>query len=627
MPYGVVISDAIRALREWLRSSDFKPGARLPSERQLVQQLGMKHNAINRAMSRLIAEGVVQREGYRLSYAGERRAAVTTLTCDLVLARRSLLLRSYRKVAKEAGIGLRLHYYESTEEAVAHLHALTLPGTEGVVFDPSHMEAASAWEPAMVRLLTQGIPAISIRQHCSGVHCVLADYTRAVALACAHLEDSGHREMALLTIPPRAPVALEISEAWRALGSMRGGRATAARIGFYEDVRVDARLIASKLVNEWKNVTALVVYAEHAPIVPHLLGELAKRKRQVPRDLSLLCLGDLPHLATSTPPIGAIAFDISLMQETVFRLAQRLARRKQEAGSRAIVTDIRIQPYLVSRGSVARIAPATSANERSRPARAVPVVQAEQGRFESPAELRSTLRAMWKRPYSLTATATAAKFKPVDLRPFVNRPLSFRKGWLGDLPLTHLTAGAHTIHGVPFQVLGGPSRKDHGAVVFRSMTNETGNARVLPSSVTIPIEENADAIYVLHGCGYARFLDRFATYEFYAGNKRLGTVPLVALGKPPLGFDPKKFEQEAQQANIQDWWPDFPHLDFLQARRAPIVEGEGQEVVSRHVYLYTLEWKNPFPGRKVSHLKITVNADQSTTLGVLAISVLRKKMD
>ena len=628
MSNGVVISDAITALRDWLEASAFEPGSRLPSERQLMSQLGTTHNAVNRAMGRLIAEGVVQREGYRLFYRGAESRKPVEFTCDLVLARRSLLVRSYRKVAKELGIGLRLHYYESTEEAVGHLHVLAADTKcESVLFDPSHMDEADLWEPALSRLPAHGKPAVSIRQYCADIPCVLADYSRAVEMACKQLSRAGHSELALITILPRAPVAIEIHEVWGDLGRQREGRDTARRIAYYTDAREDIRPIATKLVNEWKNVTALVIYAEHTHIVPHLLAELAKLKIQVPRDLSLICVGDLPSLTTSSPPITAVAFDTTLMQEAAFRLGQRLVRKHHDVGIKSPVSCIRIQPHFVVRGSLASVISNHKPKTGLKAERVLAPVKMRTPGIESPTELRRTLMAMWKRPYSLTAIADASLFKSVDLLPFVNRPLNFRKGWLGDLPLTHLASGTHTIHGVPFQVLGGNSRRDGGAVVFRSMNNETGNAQVLPSSVTFPIGEKAVSIYVLHGCGYARFLNPFATYEFYSGKKRLGSVPLVTLGRSPPGFDAAQFERDAQQANIQDWWPDYTHIDFTQARRVPIVERENEGAVQRHVYLYTLEWKNPFPNLTVTHLKITADADQSTTLGVLAVSVLKKKAD
>jgi hypothetical protein len=205
----------------------------------------------------------------------------------------------------------------------------------------------------------------------------------------------------------------------------------------------------------------------------------------------------------------------------------------------------------------------------------------------------------------------------------MNRPLNFRRGWLGQLPLRNFDPGQHVIHGIPFQVLGGPSRSDCGAVIFHSTLNTRGNARELPTHLHLPIHSKAKAVYILHGCGYARFLNRFATYSFYRGKRRVARVPLVSLGQPPANYNIDATSPNISTANIQDWWPDLPQRDFPHARMAPIHEGEIKNDVSRHVYLYTLEWINPSPEKPIDSLEIEVDSAQSTTLGLLAISVLR----
>ena len=624
MAYGVVVSDAILTLRQWLVSAGFKPGDRIPSERQLIRQLGLKHNAVNRAMSRLISEGLVRREGYKLYYPAEKKPGSVTFTCDLVLARRSLHLKSYRRVAKELGIDLRIHYYESVDEAVGHLHALDTPGTEGVLFDPPHGPSALSWAPAVGQLLAHGIPAVSIRQYADNIPCVLADPARGVDLVVAHLRELGHEQMALLTIAPRASVSVQIYRAWQSQPWGKKGRASAKRIAFYDDAREDVQNLARKLAGEWKNVTALVVYTVHDPVVPHLLEDLARQKRHVPKDLSLICLGDLPHLTTSNPPVSTAAFDAALMHETVFRLVQRMARKKQSTGLIPPFPSLHIQPYLILRESTSPTASCVPKKEIVETKAALPFLfPVDHG--VSTVELKQALKAMLRRPYALAMTAEPSRFEAVDLKPFVNRPVNYRKGWMGDLPLTHLGTGKHMIHGIPFQVLGGSARTDHGAIIFRSRTNETGNAKGLPSRVRIPVRGKALAIYILHGCGYTRFLSRFATYDFYAGTKRLGSVPLIALGQPPYDWGAAHFERDSQKANIQDWWSDFPHVDFPNARQAPIVPEEGDDAMHRrYAYLYTLEWKNPFPNLKVTHMEVTVDADQSTTLGMLAVTRLTK---
>ncbi len=204
MSYGVILSDSVQVLRRWIDSSNLSPGHRLPSERVLAKELGLKHNAINRAMSRLLGEGVVRRDGYKLFYAGAVKPQEIHFTCDLVIARRSFFTKSYTRLAKELGIDLRLHLYASGGDALSYFYRLDTPETECVIFEPPYLLPVSHWEPAVRKLLSHDIPAISARQAACGVPCVDPDYTRAVELAVAHLQDNGHQEMGLLTISPRS---------------------------------------------------------------------------------------------------------------------------------------------------------------------------------------------------------------------------------------------------------------------------------------------------------------------------------------------------------------------------------------------------------------------------------------
>ncbi len=477
----------------------------------------------------------------------------------------------------------------------------------------------SLWEPAVRKLLSHDIPAISARQAAPGVPCVDPDYTRAVDLAVSHLRDNGHQEMGLLTISPRSESGLEIVSAWKSLRLQKGLASTARMIAYYSDGREDdIQMILEKLDGDWKGVSSLVVYSEHDPIVPHLLEGLARKGLRVPQDLAVVCIGDLPHLAATNPPVTTISFDAPLMQEVIFGLAQKTHSSKQDLRSHSSAPRIRVQPHLIRRASTDAPGPmpikTTSASRGS--------IALSQELATTPSDSAADFVQLLNRRYPMTSNANESRFEQVNLVEFVNRPLNFRKGWLGDLPLTNFATGRHKIHGVPFEVLGGHAREDCGAIVFRSTSNKTGNSRVLPSRLRIPIETTAQAIYILHGCGYSRYLSPFAQYDFYAGRKHVGSVPLVSLGYPPPDGDTRNFAKEAMKANIQDWWSDFPHLDFPSAWRAPVVEGK-TEYLDRNVYLYTLEWKNPFPGRTISHMEIAVDAEKPTTLGVLAISALK----
>src|SRR4051812_24403452 len=118
MATGKLVSDAIRQLNDWLAAGKFKEGDRLPSERNIAKEIGIKYYGLNRAMSRLIAEGRVQREGYRLSMAVAPRAS-QRLVFHLIVARRTHHLASYRRAAANLDIELVVHDWVAAEEVAA----------------------------------------------------------------------------------------------------------------------------------------------------------------------------------------------------------------------------------------------------------------------------------------------------------------------------------------------------------------------------------------------------------------------------------------------------------------------------------------------------------------------------
>lgn len=621
MPFGQLVNEADTRLRDWLDRNAPKPGTRLPSERALAAQLDLQHYAINRAMSRLIAEGRVERDGYKLFVSSPSRGSTANLACHLVIAKRSIHLSGYKRVAKEMGVRLIIHSWESNGEALHMLDRIETNSADAVVFDPPYMSPPSLWAPATARLTKLGMPVIIVNQAADTLCSILSDGHHDLMLAITHLTGLGHRRLGLVTDAPATPSAAEVIHDWENICRRRGLAESVGRVHLQRNStrKEESRETAELLAGDWSDVTALVVFSGLDCNLQQLIDQLAQRGRQVPKHLSLVFVGGAKSPATSVPPVTTITTDMPLILETTFALAQRAARKKRTHGMLPSAGCLRLQSQLHVRGSTRPLMTAPAADAGSEPA----VADRPAPR---PADTGRALESCLRTPYPLAAKASLSerpRFAPVDLSGLVNRPLNFRRGWLGDLPLKHFAPGPHEIHGVPFDILGGPRRTDCGAIVFHSAVNTTGNSQPLPDRLVIPIGCKAKAVYVLHGCGYAKFMHAFARYEFRHGKTSLGAVPIVSLGQPPHDYEPAARRAETLEPNIQDWWPDFPHMDFPCARMAPIVESDEGGHLPRHVYLYTLEWINPRPEKSVDSLEITVDSSLSTTLGVLAVTAVK----
>lgn len=626
MSFGQRINEAEARLLEWLESTAPKPGTRLPSERALSTQLSLQHYALNRAMGRLIAKGHVRREGYKLFSTGELHAS-PAFACHLIISQNSTHLAGYLTVAKEMGIKLVLHPWLTINEPIGILEKLDVGEAEGVIFDAPYVLTDSTWAPITSRFRKRAIPIICMGQPANGLFSVLTDMAQSLQLALDHLLEQGHREIGLVTAPPTTPMFTEVLQAWDYLCYKRGLTASTGRIHLQASIRLEDEIAAVTQVvtQKWQAATGLIVFSARDCNIQLLRDHLSQQGRRVPDSLSLLLIGNAKTSTATTSTVSSVSFDIGAVQETAFNLLQRAVRKKSVMGVLPAPYSLRIQSQLLLRNSTK---PPLSVSEQApgSPADATRFVPARTEHTQEPVETPKMLEEHLRTAYSLAARGSLSersRFAQIDLGAFVNRPLKFRRGWLGDLPLKHFLPGLHEIHGVPFNILGGASRSECGAVVFHSSVNVTARTKTLPDRITIPIGVKTRAVYILHGCGYAKFLQTFAHYDFHNRKTRVGRVPLTSLGHPPPDYSPDAPGANGPVPNIQDWWSDFPHKDFQGARMAPILENDTPGTPPRYVFLYTLEWINPKPDTLVTHLEISVNPELATTLGVLAITVLK----
>lgn len=618
MSYGKLVDEAEARLRKWFEKSAFKPGTRIASERALAKELGLQHYSLNRAMARLIAAGKIEREGYKL-FVAKTAPEQSALRCALVVARRSVHLPGYRRVAKEKGIKLSLHTWQSYEEASAILTRLGAQDADAVVLDPPYNSPTDLWEQSAIRLARQGVPLVSLGQPCKTSYAVLHDNMHNLQSAMLHLLDSGHRQIAMVTSAHNTLTAREIDQSWASGCAQLGLDGSTGRIHHRDSsqTREQSRELAELLANDWREVTGVVLYPGIEYSFQSLHEALLEIGRPVPDSVSIIFMGGATSASRGVQPVDSVSYDMPLMQEIAYDLAIRAVRRFRALGMLPPPCVIRLQARVVARGSTRALAvPPPAANERQ-PAPTPAIIDPKALR-----ELETSVR----RAYPKAARASLSerqRFAKLDLSGLVNRPLHFRRGWLGDLPLRQFPPGEHELHGVPFQILGGKKRSNGGAIIFHSATNTTGNAQPLPDNLRIPVGCKAEAIYVLHGCGFAKVLQPFARYRFMGAGECLGEIPLVSLGQPSADYDPMSIRPGDPVANIQDWWPDFPHSDFPNARMVPIRENGEDSRLPRHVFLYTCEWVNPHPDKVVETLEITVDPATSTTLGMLAVTVLK----
>lgn len=223
----------------------------------------------------------------------------------------------------------------------------------------------------------------------------------------------------------------------------------------------------------------------------------------------------------------------------------------------------------------------------------------------------------WQEAYPAVARSGTAAWQPLDLTPVFNRPLCGRNAWIGmGMQLDQLPGGLHTIHGVPFRTAAPLPPDVNAAVAMRSERLRDAAGRPLPRCVRIAVHRTCRAVYFLHGAGFVSEHAPLAAYRFVYADGSERRVVVWGLGKDT--GDGRRRATRERRAGVQDWWPTYRQFENQQARKV-IVAKAGEPTDCR--YLYTLEWRNPQPGKVLREIRLEAGPKCSAALLVLAITL------
>ncbi|MEM1210717.1 MAG: right-handed parallel beta-helix repeat-containing protein [Planctomycetota bacterium] len=226
------------------------------------------------------------------------------------------------------------------------------------------------------------------------------------------------------------------------------------------------------------------------------------------------------------------------------------------------------------------------------------------------------IRASWTRPYPRLADANGDAFTPIDLTGVANRPLVGDNAWIG-IDLHQIEPGKHSFHGVPF-VVGAPnSNGDIGVMLLSDQFTDTAG-RPLPRTVELPVEAKAQAIYVLHACGYAPNRETIAKYTLVYEDGSAHAMNIDVLGGDVGNAGADMIDPLVAVSEIQDWWPLFHHFESTHARHVLLADKDNPLKDPR--YLYTLELVNPSPEKRVRAFRAESIPETKATLMLLGVT-------
>ncbi len=579
-----------------------------PPEKELARRWSVSQAAVNRAALRLIAAGRLRRLGYKLMPAATDPGSVTLSGARLaVLTHRVDRFTGIAEEASRRGVQVEELSFVGRDTLRHNLRLAAQKRVDGVIFLLS--EGAWEWDTETADLDRLRIPYVVCEEAPPGHNLAAEDLHGATSSLVGHLSSLGHTSIVFIGSVRRAHRSAAVRQAFEE---------TCLRLQLHNSApqtcevsshtREEMRLMLHRIRSEYPSATAVVLF--HVDLVQNFLAAAKIEEVNVPRDLSVVAIGDSAYARDCQPAvtcagfeprtIGHMALDLLCQNMIEVRRTGRLLPRQR----------LRLEATLRMRASVATRALNGSPGFARRQSAGQNTTRAwPQAREHRLREAEET----WRQPHRMAAGARAGSFIPLDLRPLANRSLTHQNGWLGNTPLLHLGPGGKAIHGVTFDVIDEHQNQGKGAIVLRSHRSPSAPGRLLPLEVTVPIRRRLRAIYFLHACGYAGVPTPFAWYDLYLTGHRPISVPLVARGMGDLPSD-------GPQPNIQDWWPEFPQFNGDGVRHLVVTENGDPFDYER--YLYTLEWQNPYPEAEHTSLYLRSTPTRQTTLAVLGVTVL-----
>ncbi len=565
---------------------------------------GLDFSTLNRSIQHLTAKGILRREGYKI-FVAQAPGDFFQLPPIHVICPHA---KTFTGATEIAGLyGSRIVPIEWNSHAYrSEVRQLYQNGSEGLMIWTSNTNI-----PVADLLEKFQMPVVTLGNSFPGCSSVEIDSTLAGEMAVTHLAELKHTEVACFSAR-ELPWNETFTHGYAKACDRLGLKTSATRIITSEIRDLVLGNALADLCRSDPQVTALVV----ADVgIGKCLLRAMKGKIALPDKMSVIVYGDADEAATTDPPLSIVAQDAYLMGKYAATLLYGHRLRFERTGQFPKPERLRLDPQVIARASTA---PPHKPIQAAKKIATSPSVEPKP-RLRWPSSLkkrRALVDKIWNSPHPRTTKISAERFAPVDIRPYANRSLSRYNSWLGYVPLHMPKTGPQKIHGVLFDIIRQKENQGHASIVMRS---HHAHGPTLGSQVDIPLKAHADAIYFLHGCGWAVDHTPIGAYHLHYMDKTSASLPLI-----PYGFDPSDAalqEQWRNESNIQDWWFNFTQFNNSRARHLVVAEGGDPEI--RELYLYTLEWLNPRPEKLISHLRITSHPDATATLGILAVTLVR----
>ncbi len=341
----------------------WKIGEKIPSERELAEELDLSRTTVRNAVLALTSRGIFERSIGQGTFVkrppapkGEKRPAKGTL--GYVVCKE----RSVRKPL--AGEAFYFDVFSGIEEETARSGRHTLftylddfdpeerAAFEGFLDKVDGVVVEEARNPEFLAgLRASGVPAVLLAptETAEGLDLVTMDLAAGVRKAVAYLRGAGHERIAIVNGPLGLDSARVRYTAWREAMESSGCAPDEALADGDEGWSAEAGYAAAKRLMERRgDLTA--IFCANDLLAIGALSALSERGWRVPEDVSVMGFDDTELARHASPPLTTMRIHSRDMARTA---ARRLLERVEDADLPAVKIEFPID--LVERKSCAEV--------------------------------------------------------------------------------------------------------------------------------------------------------------------------------------------------------------------------------------------------------------------------------
>jgi len=355
VPYVTQIYDQLRTK---IQKNELRAGEKVPSMRELAEQCGVSLGIVKQAVNTLTTEGFLRSHPGRGLYvvgSETRRASVALVLPALDFEQMPKIIRGVKAGLGERSARLILQAADFDYEHEANLFDnLNSSFVSGAIIYPPPMN--SFVEPLRM-LRRRGVPFVLVDTMLQSLEAdsVATDRLEAGRITFGYLLERGHRRIGVVDHTGDAISHIEIREGADEVLRKYG-------LSFAKLPRVAVSIEELNPTEPWANgMAAGKRLLEMAPDVTALVGMndnigmgayLAAKAcgRSIPKDISVITIGDLQGFAMADPPVTA-------MDQPHEDMGRQAALRLLELFDSPIgrAEQIRLAPRIIERASVRSI--------------------------------------------------------------------------------------------------------------------------------------------------------------------------------------------------------------------------------------------------------------------------------